>query len=86
MSYGEWRSGGCDTDLVKESSNMFLLQRARGLRMLGLGFGSGGSVDDDGDKENQPESPKATPPWLKRPKVTEESPDSRHRNLVKTIR
>ena len=54
--------------------------------MLGLGFGSGGSVDDDGDKENQPESPKATPPWLKRPKVTEESPDSRHRNLVKTIR
>lgn len=71
---------------LQQSSNMFLPQRVRGLRMLGFGFGSWGSGDDDGDKENQPESPKSTPPWLKRPKVTEESPDSRHSNLVKTIR
>ena len=62
---------------------MFLLKRVTGLRMFGFAFGPG-DKDDDGDKENQPDSPKSTPPWTKRPKV--EVKETQHSNLVKSIR
>ena len=66
---------------------MFLLQRMRGLRMLGFGYGgAGGESNEDPDKENQQESPQSSPPWLKKQKVTEDIQESKHTNLVQSIR
>ena len=64
---------------------IFLLKRVRGLRMFGFAFGPG-DKDEDGDKENCPDSPQSTPPWTKRPKVAQEVKETQHSNLVKSIR
>ena len=69
---------------------MFLLKRARGLRMFGFGLGGGGgSEKEEPEPIGQPESPpQSTPPWLKRQKVTEndENKENSQNNLVESIR
>ena len=69
--------------LLFQFLTMFLLKRVTGLRMFGFAFGPG-DKDEDGDKENHPDSPQSTPPWTKRPKV--EVKETQHSNLVKSIR
>ena len=51
---------------------MFLFNRARGsgLRMLELGFGAEDRSFEESDKENEPESPSSSSPWLKKQRIT----------------
>ena len=72
-------------------NTMFLLKRIRGLRMLGFGYGGAGAGGEgesmeDLDNENQQVSPQSSPPWLKKQKVSEGNQESKHTNLVQSIR
>ena len=52
---------------------MFLFNRARGtgLRMLELGFGAEDRSFEESDKENEPESPSSSSPWLKKQRISD---------------